>query len=337
MGNQNSVILSVVVPLYNESEGLEDFNTALTQVLETNVNDRYEVIYCDDGSVDDTAEIVRELSVADARIKLVKLSRNFGKENALTAGIAHADGKAILMIDGDGQHPVELIPKFFEAWKKGAQVVVGVRDTNEKQGWVKAAGSRLFYKLFNMMTDQKLLPNSTDFRLIDKIVQKELLGLKETNRITRGLIDWLGFRKEYINFKANARTKGTAGYSVGKLMQLAANSFVSLTPKPLYLFGYLGSSITIIALLLGSAVFIEQLLLGDPLHWKFTGTAMLAILLLFLVGIVLISQGILSLYISHIHSQSKGRPLYIIDYQGSEGIEDETKAKADNKARALAQ
>jgi dolichol-phosphate mannosyltransferase len=144
----------------------------------------------------------------------------------------------------------------------------------------------------------------------------------ETDRITRGLIDWLGFRREFIEFEANARADDSTSYSRAKLMRLAANSFVSLTPTPLYVFGCVGVVITAGALVLGGSVFIEQLLLGDPWHWKFTGTAMLSILLLFLIGIVLMSQGILSLYISHVHNQSKQRPLYIIDYEGSAGIED---------------
>ncbi len=321
MSDSQKILLSVVVPIYNEGAGLEIFNSSLVDVLNDLVKSDYEIIYCDDGSVDDTDQIIKELRSANPKIKLIKLSRNFGKESALSAGIAQAKGQAIMMLDGDGQHPVELIPQFLNAWQKGAQVVVGIRTSNSREGWVKRIGSRVFYKIFNKITDQQLLPNSTDFRLIDTEVQQALLTLQETNRITRGLIDWLGFRREFIRFQAKARKQGNASYNNRKLMQLATNSFVSLTPKPLYIFGYLGIFITIVALLLGLSVFIEQLILGDPWHWKFTGTAMLGILLLFLVGIILISQGILSLYISHIHSQSKQRPLYVIDSTGSAGID----------------
>jgi dolichol-phosphate mannosyltransferase len=172
------------------------------------------------------------------------------------------------------------------------------------------------------LAGQELVPGSTDFCLIDQAVQQAFLNFKEDGRITRGLIDWLGFRREFIYFEARARADGSSSYSRQQLMGLAANSFVSLSPKPLYLFGYLGVLITVAALLLGTSVLIEQVILGDPWHWKFTGTAMLGILTLFLVGIILLSQGILSLYISHIHSQSKGRPLYVIDYSGSSGIAD---------------
>ena len=308
--------LSVVVPVYNEAAGLPAFHKSLLATL-AGLSYDWEVIYCDDGSTDKTAELVGNWHQADKRVKLVRLSRNFGKESALAAGIAAAGGDAIVTIDGDGQHPVELLPQFLAAWQDGAQVVVGVRDSINGG----RPGSRLFYTLFNQLTSQKLVPGSTDYRLIDKVVRQAFLELKETDRITRGLIDWLGFRRAFVHFDVKPRHSGAGSYDRAKRWQLATHSFVSLTPKPLYIFGWLGVFITVCALLLGSAVFIEQLLLGDPWHWRFTGTAMLGILTLFLVGIILMSQGILSLYISHMHTQSKQRPLYVIDYQASAGIE----------------
>lgn len=316
----SNIQLSVVVPVFNEGPGLAEFHTTLIKRVQAAV-DRYEIVYCDDGSDDNTAEQVRQWHQAEPAVKLVKLSRNFGKENALAAGIAAARGQAIIMIDGDGQHPPELIPQFIEAWKQGAKVVVGVRTANSQEGWFKRLGSGLFYKIFNKLTDQKLVPDSTDFRLIDRSVQQAFLDLKETDRMTRALIDWLGFKRHYIDFTAKARIQGSAGYSGRKLIALATNSFVSLTTVPLYLFGYLGMFITSVAFMLGASVIIEQLLLGDPWGWKFTGTAMLSITLVFLVGIVLLSQGVLALYISHIHKQSKQRPLYIINYADSAGID----------------
>lgn len=309
------VRLSIVVPVYNEAAGLMTFHQSLIEVL-AQLKADYEIIYCDDGSDDNTAELVRQWHKAQPRVKLIRLSRNFGKESALAAGLAVATSDAIITLDGDGQHPVELIPAFVKAWQNGAQVVVGVRDNGRLQ-----VGSRLFYGLFNRLTAQKLVPGATDFCLLDKVVQRAFLELKETDRITRGLIDWLGFRRSLIHFTAKPRQTGRAGYDRGKRWQLAANSFVSLTPTPLYIFGYLGVIITGWSLLLGLAVFIEQLILGDPWQWNFTGTAMLGILILFLVGIVLMSQGILSLYISRLHNQTKQRPLYVIDYSTSAGLE----------------
>jgi glycosyltransferase involved in cell wall biosynthesis len=316
-----NLVLSIVVPLYNEAAGLAAFHEELVKTLKDLVEGSCELIYCDDGSTDDTPDLVRQWSKANAHIKLVRLSRNFGKESTLSAGIAEASGQAILMLDGDGQHPIALIPKFFEAWRSGAKVVVGIRRDNKNEGWFKRFGSRVFYFVFNKFTNQELIPSSTDFRLIDRSVQEVFLTMQESGRITRGLIDWLGFKRELIYFSANAREHGSAAYGRKKLIKLAADSFASLTPTPLYIFGYLGVFITIGSFLLGLVVLIEQIILNDPLHWKFTGTAMLGILILFLVGIVLMSQGILSLYISHIHNQSKQRPLYVIDYEASAGID----------------
>jgi len=321
MSKAPAPLLSVVVPLYNEAAGLPGFHESLLSVVRAATKGSYEIIYCDDGSDDGTADIIKRLHADDPEVKLVRLSRNFGKESVLTAGIAAASGEAVLTIDGDGQHPVGRIPDFIKAWRQGAQVVVGVRVNYAGDGFLNSLGSWLFYRLFNLFTGHKLLPGSTDFRLIDKSVAKAFLSLKEGDRITRGLIDWLGFKREIISFQAGRRQAGSAAYSRGQLIQLAANSFVSFSPKPLYLFGYLGMAITFFSLLLGTTVIIEQLVLGDPWQWDFTGTAMLGILTLFLVGIILLSQGILSLYISHIHSQAKGRPLYVIDYSQSVGLE----------------
>jgi len=312
--------LSVVVPVFNEAAGLLEFHQSLIKVLNSCLPKAYEIIYCDDGSTDETAALVRTWAKREKTVKLVKLSRNFGKESALAAGVAVAQGEATLMIDGDGQHPVALIPEFVKAWQAGAQVVIGVRTENSGEGFTKRLGSQLFYKIFNHFTKQTLVPGSTDFRLIAAPVRLAFLELKESDRITRGLIDWLGFERVFIEFTAGPRQQGSAGYDRRKLFHLATNSFVSLSTMPLYLFGYLGVVITFASLVLGLTVGVEQLILNDPWHWNFTGTALLSIMLLFLVGIVLMSQGMLALYISHIHTQSKQRPLYVIDYDRSAGL-----------------
>lgn len=254
-------------------------------------------------------------------IRLVSLTRNFGKEMALAAGIAQARGKAILTVDADGQHPVGRIPEFVQAWRSGGQVVVGVRQENQHEGWIKKYGSKLFYVLFNWLSGERMIAGSGDFRLIDREVQQVFMQLHEPNTITRGLIDWLGFERIYIPYKANARTAEAPRYTIRRLVRLAAHSFVSLSPKPLYAFGYLGLGITAVSFTIGTAVAVQQLLLGDPLSWDFTGTAMLSILVLFLVGLVLVAQGVMALYVSHIHMQAKGRPLYIVNRRKSQGID----------------
>lgn len=314
--------LSVVVPVYNEASNVDAFFAALEPMVRSQSNDNYEIIYIDDGSTDGTVEKIAAICQKNSRVKLLCLSRNFGKEMALAAGIAEARGKAILTIDGDGQHPVDRIPEFIQAWRDGAQVVVGVRTKNHKEGFIKRYGSHLFYILINRMAGASMVPRSGDFRLIDREVQEEFIKLHEPMTMTRGLIDWLGFERVYVHYTANPRLAEAAGYHTRALVRLAVNSFVSLSPTPLYAFGYLGLIITTVSFVLGTSVAIEQLLLGDPLGWKFTGTAMLSILVLFLVGLILVAQGVLALYISYIHTQAKGRPLYIVNKRTSIGLKE---------------
>lgn len=321
MVTTHPILLSVVVPVFNEEGGVVHFHESLVNILKKIEETRYEIIYCDDGSTDQTASILHQIAEHDRSVRIVSLSRNFGKEYALTAGISQARGDAIITIDGDGQHPVSIIADFVQQWRDGAQVVVGVRKNNAHRFGFKTFRSALFYKLFNGITGERLLSGSTDFRLIDREVQQAFLQLGESDRITRGLIDWLGFDRKIIYFSVQARQYGNASYNTRQLARLAVNSFVSLSPVPLYIFGYTGIAITLLSGILGISVIIEQLLLGDPLGWKFTGTAMLGVLILFLVGILLTSQGIVSLYISHIHSQSKRRPLFVINYKNSLDID----------------
>lgn len=312
--------ISIVVPVYNESAGLPHFHGALLEVCSKNNIDLLEIIYCDDGSTDSTSDIVSAWHAKDPSIKLLRLSRNFGKEQALAAGIAAAKGDAIITMDSDGQHPVNLLPKFIDAWQNGNLVVIGIRKQSRSDSFIKRIGSQAYYKIYSSVTKQTMLPGTTDYCLIDASVQQAFLKLQEPQRINRALIDWLGFPKTYISFEANKREHGNARYSMQKLVSSAANGLVSMSPIPLYIFGLIGLIITISSLILGVTVLTEQTLLGDPLNWKFTGTAQLSILLLFLVGILLVSQGLLSLYVSHIHNQTKQRPLYVIDTVNSLGI-----------------
>ncbi|MEO8105514.1 MAG: glycosyltransferase family 2 protein [Candidatus Saccharibacteria bacterium] len=317
MTSPSSIVLSVVIPVYNESPGLLTFHNLLQAVVGQVYPDKYEIIYCDDGSQDGTADIIKQLAKTNSRVSLIKLSRNFGKEIATTAGIHHARGQAIMTIDADGQHPVELIPQFITRWKAGSRVVIGLRTANTQEGLVKRLGSKLFYKIFTRLTRIQLIPGSTDFRLIDRTVQREFMRMTERNRITRGLIDWLGFERTFIEFTAKPRLAGEAGYSFKKLVKLAIDSMVSLSISPLYITAYIGA-VVLPASVVGGLGMLINLLLNDPLHLQATGSAYVMILLLFLVGVLLVSQGIIGLYLSHIHTETQNRPLYIIDSDQAE-------------------
>lgn len=319
MNDSNTPEVSIIVPLFNEAEGIAVFHESLVRVMQA-AQCPYEVVYCDDGSSDNTGDVLRGICDENPNVKLIVLSRNFGKEPALAAGLAQADGEAVILIDGDGQHPVEAIPDFIAAWKNGVQVVIGERSGNDNEAMSKKISSALFYATLATITRQPVDRRATDFRLLDRAVVNEFLKLSETDRITRGLIDWLGFTRAYVPIARKKRIAGTANYSFKKLLHLAIDSLVSLSSAPLYLFCYLGLAITGVAFLLGATVFIEQILLRDPLGWKFTGTALISILILFFVGIIILSQGVASIYIATIYNQVKRRPLYIVDQAKSIGV-----------------
>lgn len=305
-------LLSLVVPCYAEALNVKALHNSFIQVLSKAKID-YEVIYVDDGSPDNTLEELQILAEKYKNIQVIELSRNFGKEAATSAGIHAAKGDAVITIDADGQHPVELLPDFINKWRNGAQVIVGVRKEDKHESRIKEYGSIYFYKLFNKFSGVNLVPGSTDYRLIDKAVQVEFNKLRERDRITRGLIDWLGFKRDYIHFKAKSRTHGEATYTFKKLFKLALDTFVSSSFAPLYMISYLGVIICLLAGFMSLFVMVETFLFQDSLGLNITGSGLLGLFILFLIGIVLIAQGLISLYISHIYTETKDRPLYIIN------------------------
>ncbi len=312
-------LISIIVPCYNEEGNVEPLFAQLTETITKDKKHDYEVVYVNDGSKDDTLKLLRKIVERHENVRVITLSRNFGKEIAITAGIHYAKGDALLMVDADGQHPPETISEFVSKWEAGAKVVTGVRLSNQQEGPIKKYGSKVFHSLFNKMTGHNLVPGSTDFRLIDKAVQREFMKMTERSRITRGLIDWLGFPQDYVYFDAKARMSGKATYDLDKLVQLALDSFVSLSLKPLYFSLYVGAAILPLSLL-AAAFSVIEMVVGDPLHLNITGSGYLGLLIVFLVGLLLVSQGITALYLSHIHIETQNRPLFIVDESTSHGI-----------------
>lgn len=314
-------MFSVVVPVYNEADNIRHFlDQGLFPVLRTIKNYRYEVIFVNDGSADKTLEILQSYAERQKNIRVISLSRNFGKESALSAGLAVASGDAVITIDADGQQPPKLIPDFIKKWEDGADIVTGVRDHYTKHGFIQKMGSKLFYWLLRKMGNKYTVPGSTDLRLMDRAVVDEFNRLSEHNRITRGLIDWLGFKQEYIKYTYGARLAGKPSYGMKKLFKLAIDSFISMSTTPLVALGYLGLIITFLSGILGLFVIIQQYILGDPLGLYWNGAVQMAIFITFLIGIVLISQAITALYISHIHAETQSRPLYIINKKESRNL-----------------
>jgi len=319
--------ISVVIPVYNEEKGFRKFYSEMLEPELKKLDYDYEVILVDDGSRDKTLSIIQEMAEKDSHIRVLAFSRNFGKEVALTAGIREAVGDAVLTIDADGQQPPKLIPEFIEKWEQGGEIVIGVRGKYEKHGLIAKLGSKLFYRMLRGMGVRDTVPGSTDFRIIDRAVADEYNKLTEHGRITRGLMDWMGFKKVYIDYIYGNRLAGKPSYNFSKLFGLAIDSFISLSTTPLMLFGWLGVFITIASFILGVFVIIEEFIMGDPIGLKWTGTTCVSIFITFLVGLVLISQAVTALYISHIHAEAQGRPLYIIDHKNSRNLKDERKTK----------
>lgn len=303
--------ISLIIPVYNEESNLKWHHEKIDKHLK-NLSYKYEILYVDDGSSDQSFNIIRQLVLKYKEVRYVRLSRNFGKEAATSAGLNYCVGDAAIIIDADGQHPIECIDTFIKHWENGSDVVVGVRESNKGEGFVKKYGSIVFYKILNMLTNDTTTPSSTDFRLIDRKVIREFNKLTERTRITRGLIDWLGFNRTYVKFHAIERVGGVPTYSFNNLLKLAVAAFVSNSTRPLKIVGVTGIFVTFVSGILGIFLLVENYILNDPLSLAVSGGAFLAIFLSFLVGIVLICQGLLALYIESIHNETQNRPLYII-------------------------
>lgn len=315
-------LLSIIIPIHNEAEGIKDFlEKSVLPVLDKLENYNYELILVNDGSTDGTLKILQSFAEKHRQTKVLSFSRNFGKEPALSAGLKYAKGDAAITMDADGQQPPKLIPDFIKKWEQDAEIVTGVRDHYTKHGLIPKLGSKLFYALLRLFGNKSTVPGSTDFRLIDRVVIDEFNKLSEHNRITRGLIDWLGFKQEYIKYVYGVRTAGKPSYNLKKLFNLALDSFVSMSTTPLIIFGYLGVFITFASVILGLFCIINQYILSDPLGLYWDGAVQLAIFITFLIGLLMISQSVTALYISHIHAETQGRPLYIVDEKESRNLE----------------
>lgn len=300
--------LAVVVPVFNEAQGLDALYARLKDVLES-LPYGWQIIMVDDGSPDDSWEKIQEIAARDERVKGLMLSRNFGKEMALTAGVELCpDVDAVICIDADLQHPPELIPTLTAKWEEGYEMVATVREAVADYSPMKKLGSRAFYWVMTRFSDLDIPPSSTDFRLLDKKVVRTLLKFTERTRMFRGLIDWMGFRKTYIPFVAPARDTGQVGYSFKKLFNLAVNSFTSFSLLPLRFTGYLGLTIIGVSLLCLFFMMVGNLIWGA----NYTPMAFFTVFNTFLIGIVLCGLGMVSLYIGHIHTEVVQRPLYII-------------------------
>ncbi len=305
--------LSVVVPLYNEESVLNDFFHLLSAELDRLKVSQYEVLLVNDGSKDKTREIAASITKNNNKSRLINFTRNFGKEAALTAGLREAKGDAVLLIDADGQHPPSKISSLLDEYAKGFDMVIGVRTDNMDESGIKKIGNKFYYRLLKLSGIHYLQPRVTDFRILSREVVDVFSQFQERRRITRGLLDWLGFNTSYVEFKSPTRIAGQASYSTKKLAYLAVDSILSNSRKPLVLSLLVGLLMCGLSSLSAVFITIESFVLDDPLGLGFSGASVLLLLAIFLIGMVMISQGIASLYLARIYEEAQDRPLYVID------------------------
>lgn len=302
--------IGIVIPVYREERNLRRMYDRLETITSALSQFEWEYVCVNDGSPDNSILVLRQLAAEDSKVKVIDLSRNFGKEIALTAGVHEIeDVDAVICIDADLQHPPELIPKLIEEWEAGAEVVVTIRKSIEKQPILKRIGSHLYYWIINKISDLEIVSQTTDFRLYDKKVVAAFMHATERERMFRGIMDWLGFKRTFVEFEAGARTEGEAGYSYYKLWRLAINSITSFSLWPLRLAGYLGGFITTVS---GLALLWMLINYFVQSRWIYTPLAMVVVANTFLIGIVLMAIGLVALYVGTIHTEVINRPLYVI-------------------------
>lgn len=301
-------ILSLICPCYNEQEVVISFITKLDTILkETRLS--YEIIIVNDGSIDSTFEKIIELKNIFINIRILNLSRNFGKEAALTAGLDKSLGDIIIPIDVDFQDPPELIPKLIKKYHEGYDIVLAKREDRTNDHFLKSFSAKYFYKLHNKISDVEIPDNVGDFRLISKRVLEALKKLPENQRFMKGIFAWVGYKTATITYKREKREAGSSNFNGWKLWNFAIDGITSFSTLPLRIWLYIGVFISILSFLYGSIIVIKTLFFGIDVP----GYASILASILFLGGIQLIGIGVLGEYIGRIYIESKKRPIYVIE------------------------
>ena len=300
--------LSVIIPAYNEEKTLESTCARLDAFLSAHYPE-YEIVFVNDGSSDDTLDRIRQLRSRDRRICYIDLSRNFGKERAMMAGFDHVTGHCAAIIDADLQHPPMVIGQMLELWEQGYHDVYAKRLSRGRESFLRKHFTRLYYAVLKKLADTEVLTNVGDFRLLDRRCIDALRQLRETQRYTKGLYCWIGFRKQFVLFETADRTDGRSSFSMKKLFNLAVEGITSYSTTPLRLATAAGIVVSMAAFLYMCYVLIKTLIIGDPV----TGYPTLVILLLFLGGLQLLTIGIIGEYLGRIFNETKNRPVYIVN------------------------
>lgn len=300
--------ISVLIPCYNEEASLPLLYAELVKVMDSCKSYDWEVLFVNDGSRDNTLSIIKDLRQKDSRLSYVDLSRNFGKENAMLAGFDYVTGDCMVIMDADLQHPPHVILKMVEKWEQGYDDVYAKRVTRGKESWLRKKASLLFYSLLQKTTKIEILQNVGDFRLLDRCCIEALKSLRESERYTKGMFCWIGFKKASVDFEQKERIAGKSSWNFLGLFDLAIEGITSFTTAPLRLSSILGFIIAILSFILMLFHLVKALIWGDPIQ----GFPTLVVIILFLGGIQLLSIGILGEYLGRVFNESKNRPVYIV-------------------------
>jgi polyisoprenyl-phosphate glycosyltransferase len=300
-------MVSIIVPVFNESSNIMEFYFRVTRVM-NQTNYGYEVVFINDGSKDDTLDKLQGICEKDQRIKIIDLSRNFGKEIALTAGLDNCRGDAVIPIDADLQDPPEVILELLAKWEEGYDVVYATRTKRDGESSLKKVTAHLFYRFIKRLTPIPIPQDTGDFRLISRKVVNALKELREQHRFMKGLFSWVGFRQTSISYQRDPRFAGKTNFNYWKLWNFALEGITSFSFMPLQVATYLGFAISLFAMAFAFYLFITTLLNGNPVP----GYPSLMVAILFLGGIQLTTLGIIGEYIGRIYNESKRRPLYFV-------------------------
>ncbi len=313
-------MLSVVVPVFNEESVLYSFHARLSAVLD-GIDENARVLYVDDGSVDSSANRLDELQASDSRVGVLRLSRNFGKEVALSAGLDHAEGDAVIVIDADLQDPPELIPELLARWREGYDVVYAQRESRVGDGWFKRHSAALFYRVMNRLSDVPIPRDAGDYRLLSRRAVDALLQLREQHRYMKGLFAWIGYPQTAVLYARAPRADGQSKWRLPDLWKLALEGLTSFSTAPLRLATWLGMLSSFVALAYGLFFFLRTLLFGNPVP----GYPSLLVAILFLGGVQLICLGIIGEYLGRTYAESKGRQLYfVLEHRPARGAKQKT-------------
>jgi glycosyltransferase involved in cell wall biosynthesis len=304
-----SPTLSVVVPVKNEEESIGPFVERVSAILDSiGEKEGWEILFVDDGSTDSTLAVIVAANQRDQRVRALSLSRNFGKEAALSAGLDHARGRAVIPMDVDMQDPPEVLPEMVGKWRDGYEMVFGVRRCRKEDSLPKRVTAGLYYRAHNFVSEDKIPANAGDFRLLDRKVVEVIRALPERNRFMKGLFAWAGFKQASVEYDRAEREAGSTKFNYWKLWTLALDGITSSSTVPLRIWSYVGAFVALFAMAYAGFIAVDTMLFGNSVP----GYASLIVSILFLGGIQLISLGVLGEYVGRILTETKQRPLYVI-------------------------